>query len=515
MTLLRTIWRASLRSTTNTMRFDGRTRIGVAFGLLVQLALGIWALSRLIPMFAQWQAMGTASLSAHLWLTCLLAWPAIAFFSVLSTLMYGLSSDEALLLAVQPIEPAIRLRALYGVVFWRGVGNWLLFEASLTGIALNFVLGWAALPWLLLLVLGAVCVAWLSLLTTLLIVRYVLPHPGQALLYVLLLATVCGLLALLMQHMYRAVVPFPRTTAGAMATAPFTGMLPLVCAAISCLLLFLAWFPLAGRVGLLYLATLQQQQGRDGSARAFVWRGLGGLLTLLSRWRTPTGALLVKGLLQQSRRLFSWMRLLVVVGLLVLFPLLRPQLFALHLSPMLQVALYAACVAFIALIEYAPYAIGSEGARLALYLVAPFNLAAFLRARLCSYLLPALLIGWLTAMLLSIEVSLSFLALLLALALVGLILTGYVALTVLGSALDADLTQVAEDKMQILMLEELPITPRRLQLLSLTLLVFGAMLLLCWKLPVPGALLALVGLDALVIVVGGRVSRVYLARLGS
>jgi hypothetical protein len=507
------------------MRFDGRTRIGVAFGLLVQLALGIWALSRLIPAFAQWQAMGTASLSAHLWLTCLLAWPVIVFFSVLSTLMYGLSSDEALLLAVQPIEPAIRLRALYGVVLWRGVGNWLLFEASLTGIALGFVLGWAALPWLLLLVLGAVCAAWLGLLITLLAVRYVLPHPGQAFLYGLILVAVFGMLALLIQRMHWFVAPFTVSTCagrvcggtatGAMTAAPFMDILPLACAAISCLLLFQAWFPLARCVGLLYLATLQQQQGRDGSARAFVWPGLGGLLTLLSRWRTPTGALLVKGLLQQSRHLFAWMRLLVVVGLLALFPLLRPQLLALHLSTMLQVALYATCAAFMALIEYAPYAISSEGARLALYLVAPFDLAAFLRARLCSYLLPALLIGWLTAMLLSIEVSLNFLSLLLALALIGLILIGYVALTVLGSALDADLTQVAEDKMQILMLEELPITPRRLQLLSLTLLVFGAMLLLCWKLPVPAALLVLACLDVLVIVVGGRISRVYLARLGS
>jgi hypothetical protein len=328
-----------------------------------------------------------------------------------------------------------------------------------------------------------------------------------------------GLLALLAQHMRWGIVWAHKTSTGPtalFAVLSSVGAAPLTCSIIDSILwlfLLLAWFPLARRTGLLYLVTLQQQQGRDSSACAFVWPGLGLLLALLKRQRTLIGALLFKGFLQQSRHLFAWLRLLVLVVLLTLFPLLRPSLVALRLNETLQVTFYAAFVAFLALFEYAPYAIGGEGARLTLYLTAPFAPAKFLRARLGSYLLPGLLIGWLSALLLNVWMRLNLLALLLALALLSLILVGYVALTVLGSVLDADLTQVAEDAMQILMLEEMPMTPRRLQLLGVTILHFGMMLLFCWKLPMPGAFLALVGLDVLLLVIGERVGRGYIARL--
>lgn len=507
MTPFLTLWRASIRSTANTLRFDARMRLGAIFGLLFQLGLGIWALSRLISTFAQWQSAGGNFLTAHLWLTCLLAWPAIALFAILATLMYGLGSDEVLLLATQPIEPATLLRALYGMVLWRGIGNWLVFEAGLIGSALLLTLGWSALAWLLLLILGAPFVAWLSLLGTLLVTRYVPPHPTHVLLWGMILAAGAGLFFLL----------------GMTPGAAFTEIFPLinVAAPLTCavicgglvLILLLAWFPLARRLGLLYLAAIQQQQGRDRSARPFAWPGLKSMLALLSRLRTPTGALLVKGLFQQSRHLFTWARLLVLIVLLALFAPLRPQLAALHLDDMLQIALYAACVVFLALIEYAPYAISSEGARLALYLVAPFDLTVYLRARLLSFLWPALLIGWLSASFLSIEVHLNVLSLLASLVLIALLLSGYVAFTVLGSAFDADLTQTAEDGMQALILEEFPGTPRRLQLLGLTVLLFGGMLALCWRLPLAVALPALAALDTVLLLAGWRISKAYLARL--
>ena len=205
----------------------------------------------------------------------------------------------------------------------------------------------------------------------------------------------------------------------------------------------------------------------------------------------------------------------MLIILLALFSPLRSQLSALHLSDTLQVALYASCVAFLALIEYAPYAIGSEGARLALYLVAPFDIAVYLRARLLAFLCPALLIGWLSAIFLSIEIHLHMLSLLAGMALLSLLLTGYIAFTVLGSAFDADLTQVAEDGMQALVLEEFPGTPRRLQLLGLTVLLFGSMLILCWKLPLVVVLPLLVTLDTVLLVVGWRAGRAYLTRLES
>lgn len=519
MTPLQATWRASLSSTRNVLRFDARMRVGTMFALLVQFALGIWGLTRLISTFAQWHALGGAVLNIHLWLTCLLAWGAIALFAVLATLMYGFGSDEALLLVIQPLEPATRLRALYSHVLWHGVGSWLLFEASLLGIALSIVSGWDALPWLLLLVLGALVVSWLSLFTTFLVVRYIVPRPGRALIYGLACALGCGLLILLGQRMHWDIAWRDQKSAGManpLAALALLGAAPQTCLLIDGALLFfllLVWFPLARRTGLFYFTVFQQQQGRDNSPRAFTWPGLGTLLALLRRWRTPIGALLFKGLLQQGRSLFAWLRLLVLVVLLALFPLLRPSLIALHLNGMLQVTFYAAILAFLTLFEYAPYAIGGEGARLALYLAAPLDPVAFLRARLCSYLLPALLIGWLATLLLGYWIGLSLFALLLALALLSLMLIGYITLTVLGSTLDADLTQVAEDTMQALMLEEMPVTLRRLQLLSLTILLFGAMFLLCWKLPISGALLALVGMDVVLLVVGERIGRVQFAHL--
>ncbi len=523
MNSLQAIWRASLRSTFNTVRFDRRMRVGLTFALLVQLVLSIWALSRLIPMVARWQSQGSVTLSVHLWFICLAAWAVIALFAVSATLIYGLGGDEVLLLTFQPIEPATRLRALYGHVLWRGVGNWLLCEVSVIGLALSLTLGWSALSWLLLLVLNAFCVVWLSMFATLLVVRYVLPHPGRTLLYGAIFVVSDTLVYLLVQYIHRVtadtLLPFglasPKVAAFLInvlsgGAASFTGIM------VSCALLliqWLSWFPLARRTGLLYLAALQRRQGRDSSPRAFIWPAPGVPLILLKRWRTPLNALLFKGLLQQSRHLFTWVRLFLLIAMLLLFPLLRPSLAALSLNDILQITFYATGIAFLALLEYAPYAIGGEGARLALYLVAPCDLMTFLRARLCSYLLPALLIGWLSTLVLGIWTGLSFFSFLLALALLTLIISGYIVLAVLGSSLDADLTQVAEDKMQTLLLEEFPGTTRRLQLLGLTVLFWGTMLLLCWKLPMFVALSTLLCLNAALFVVGERFSQRYLANL--
>ncbi len=51
--------------------------------------------------------------------------------------------------------------------------------------------------------------------------------------------------------------------------------------------------------------------------------------------------------------------------------------------------------------------------------------------------------------------------------LIALLLTGYTLFIVLGSAFDLDSNQKSEGAMQMLMLEEMPITPRRLQLFRL------------------------------------------------
>src|SRR5260370_10194274 len=74
----------------------------------------------------------------------------------------------------------------------------------------------------------------------------------------------------------------------------------------------------------------------------------------------------------------------------------------------------------------------------------------------------------------------------------------YTACIVWGSAFDLDINQVAEGAMQSLMQEELPVTPRRLQLLGLSFLLLAGMILLILKLPVVLSILALVLLDGVV-----------------
>ncbi len=500
------IWRASLRSTSNTLRQDGRVRTAWLIGLCFQVCSGIWAITRLTPLFASWQATGGISLQQHLWLTCLGAWLPIGVFAVLTTLMSGLNSQEALLLAMQPLTPATRVRALYGLVVLKGIANWLVFEASVIGIALALALGWSALSWLLLLVSGAALVCWLALIATLLVLRYLHRILMLGGLFMLLLALA------LVAHL--ATWHFPALTRSPLPNFLSTWSIsPILAMPCFLLLLCLALFPLAALTGQLYLATLQSAQGRNRASQAPVLPGIGFLFALFSRSRTLTAALLVKGLLNQSRSPFAWLRLLMLVVLLALFPLLRSSLAILHITPPLQIAGYASFLAFLMLFEYAPYAISSEGSRLALYLIAPHGVSAFVRARLLSFLLPALLVGLLAALLLGLARCLAPLSLLAALCLVLLLLPGYTCFTVLGSALDTNLAIVVEDRMQALMQEEMPITPRRLQLLGLTVMLFAAMLWLTWKLPLVLALPALTLLDVTIVLAMWRLSLAYLARL--
>ena len=93
------------------------------------------------------------------------------------------------------------------------------------------------------------------------------------------------------------------------------------------------------------------------------------------------------------------------------------------------------------------------------------------------------------------------------------LLVGYTACIVWGSVFDLDINQVAEGAMQSLMQEELPVTPRRLQLLGISFLLLAGMILLILKLPVVLSILALVLLDGAICVGLWRVGVVRLRRL--
>ena len=148
-----------------------------------------------------------------------------------------------------------------------------------------------------------------------------------------------------------------------------------------------------------------------------------------------------------------------------------------------------------------------------LYLAAPPGIAAYLRARLVVFLIPMLSIGLALSLVFAWWTGLTAFETVLAVLTVALVLIGYTTFIVWDSAWDEDLSLTAEGMMQVLMQEELPFTPRRLQLLGMSLLLIAAMFLLVWKLP---GLLSITGLalvDGTVLMLGWRLSYVHLRRL--
>ena len=505
------IWRTALRASANAFLRDRRVRGAKLIALLMQVGSGIWVCTYLFFTFIDWQSANV--LTGRLWLACMTAWSSIALFSIIATFQYGLNSNEALLLAAQPIAPATRLRALYGLVVLKGSSDWLLWETGVFGVALTRVLGWSALPWLATLIVGAALMVWLALLATLLTLRFIMPHLRVVLGSLVGLLALCGLLVLVLH----ATKELPMQLASGLARSGMMRSLAAPSPALTLLALLLmllsALLPLAHMTGRLYYAALLRLQDRTDMTSTLTLPGIRLLIALLAHSRTMSAALLSKGLLNQSRHFLAWIRLLVLFTLLALFAPLRASLNSLHLALPVLVGVYATLVAALTLVEYAPYAISSEGNRLALYLTIPLGVSSFLRARLCSFLLPALLIGCSSALLLGLWTHLSLLDLGLALLLALLALIGYTIFTVLGSALDEDLSLAIEDRAQALMQEELPITPRRMQLLSLSVALLALCFLLISKTPPPVALPILTSIDIVIALLMWHLSTIYLARL--
>ncbi len=82
----------------------------------------------------------------------------------------------------------------------------------------------------------------------------------------------------------------------------------------------------------------------------------------------------------------------------------------------------------------------------------------------------------------------------------ALIVIGCTTLPVLGSVWDLDLNLVVEGATEAILQEEAPVSPRRMALFNLCLLLFGAMFLLLWKLPAVAVLAGLIALDLALII---------------
>jgi hypothetical protein len=503
MSIVLVIWKAHLRSAYSSLRQDTRRKIAWFIALTVDLVVGLWFTGQLIDRLSQWQAAGTPILEARLWLLCSGAWGTIAFFTILSTVTVGFANDQPLLLLTLPIPPAARFRALYGLVFIEGIGNWLLLESIVIGIPLVRILRWQALAWLVLLLLGVAVIVWISVLVTLLTIRYVLPHLRRTLL-IMLSGSVGLVIVYMVIRSARLTLPAPWSL-----SLPVPGLVNL----LYVILLVFVIGPFAGSTGQLYLEAFYKMEGRSGSHSVLNFPGVRSLGKLLEQYRTLTGALLLKGLLNQSRNAFTWMRLVVILVCVAIFPFIHTLVAPYQLLNIQLVVFYSSSVAILAIIEYAPYAISGEGSRLSLYLVTPTGITRYLRARLIAFLAPVLLAGLALSLLLSIWISLPVIESWQAILIVTLVLIGFTSFVVWGSAWDEDLNFTAEGRMQTLLQEELPITPRRLQLLGLSLLFLATMFLLVWKLPALVSMPMLILLDGIVIAVGWRFSHAHLQRM--
>lgn len=496
MSVARAAWSASFRSGWNAVRYDPQARVTsiIAFGF--SLAVGVWGVHRLVSRVLVWQAGGQATLAEKLWLLSLAMWSGLSFLAVLQLLQLGFGNDKFVLYLTAPIPPATRFRILYGLVLLEGLWSWLPLAAGVMAVGLAVTVGWPAVAWVTLLVVGAGFAVWCSGVVTLLLICFIAPHQRKW--FRIGVVVGLGVLAL---------------AAGLVAMQTSSPPSPYHATILLAALLAVGLGPLAGWAGRLHRRAFHIIEGHAGATTAVTVPGIRSMSQLLARNRSLTGAFFVKGVLNRSRNSLSWARVVAILVYLALYPRIRSALAGYGIPDTLVVVGYTALLCVLTIIDSAPSPIGSEGNRLTLYLTAPLEMGEILRAKLVIFLGPILLMGLAITLLLGRGTGLSGTELGIAAIAVVLILVGDTALLVWGSAWDEDLDLAVEGTMQTLLHEEAPITVRRLWLLNMSLLLLVVGLTLVWKLPAMLALPALVLLDGVVLAVAWRFSCDYLRRL--
>ncbi len=468
------IWRAHIRSLHNMLRYDNRMRVGLGFTLAFAIVSGLWSAVQLTAQIHLWQVQGAAALTSGLWLYCISVWSGMIFFVAIG-IQTTVGRDEVVLQCTLPLPIATRFRALVGAFFVENLWLLLLFQALIMGYVLFSTLGSLALPWLLLLQLGVMLSVCLSLIMTLLILRYLVPRGHIKLRVVTALGL--ALLALLAAIYHIALAEDINNT--------LHWLRPEIAIGLCALLLFIVLGPGAHPLGGLYMATLLVLQGSDRARKAFTLPGAGLLKRLFARHRTLTGALFTRAATSQGRNLFFWGRIAMTWVLLALFPLLHSTLRAYGFNESAQVAGCAGLLACIHILETAPGAVSSEASRLALFLSAPFSSRQILRAKLTLFLLPVLCEGVTMGLYLCWRFSLSPAQIGLVVVTLSEIILGGTSLLVLGSAWDMDLNLSVEGMRETLLVEEGPFTPRKMVLFNACLLFLASATLLLWRLPLP------------------------------
>ncbi|NOK60215.1 MAG: hypothetical protein GFH27_549281n392 [Chloroflexi bacterium AL-W] len=341
--------------------------------------------------------------------------------------------------------------------------NWLLITCIVIGASLGIQLQWSAIPWLLLVFAGIGWAIWLGVVLPLLVLRYVLPHWRGAL----------PLVAVLSISIIALGSAFPPSDVHPPA--------PVLAAVVLLMMLILGLGSLAGRIGRLYEAVFVFNQSRSHRQTVNTLPGIAWVITWLSRGRNLTSALLVRGLRSQSRNRIGWLRLIMLCVYMSAFPFAFAWLAPLGLPDTLVVFGYLSTLVLLMIIDGMSSPFGSEGNRLALYLTAPLDYATLLWAKMIAFGLPLLILGYLMLLCMGVWIQLNSEALLQVGLLFTVLLAGITTLFVCGSAIDVNLHLGIEGATQILLYEGSPVTPQRLALASLAVLLVTAQLVIVWQ----------------------------------
>ena len=239
------------------------------------------------------------------------------------------------------------------------------------------------------------------------------------------------------------------------------------------------------------MSTFYVLQSKDRARKRIVVPGTRLLQSIFERRRTLTGALTTRAVLNQSRNIITWLRIMFAVVLLVLFPVLHSWLVHAGLSNPLILIIYTIVLTVAPVLETAPNAISGEGSRFALFLTAPLQLQQILRAKLLQFLVPLLIEGTAISFAFGWQLGLSLIQVGFVLLASALMIIGSMTLLVLGSTWDLDLHTIMEGMEQMFLQEEGPFSPRRIILFNAALACCALMLFLLWSLPPLAALLAL------------------------
>ena len=477
------IVRTQVQSARNVLRDDARMKVALCVMLALDIGLALWSVPRLQASMRQWQLEGV--MNQYLFLSCLFTWVGIALFTVVGNVQRMLGSDEAQVEFMLPLVAATRFRAIYISALLGGLWNWMVLEATVSGVILVPLLGWYALMWIALLEIGALVAVLSALLATLFVIRYLFAgRLWTAWLWIGLIAGIVCIEILLVLFL-----PSHHLLINDYWLHPEDYII------IFGLVLLFALGPLAGMLGKLYMQAFLVTQRWDRSRRVFTLPWIRLLVNTLATRRTLMSAFLTKMVLNQSRNPFAWLRLGMLVVALALFPILHRLALHAGWSNMLCIAVYSAVLGVLPVAEQAPCAISGEANRLTLYLTMPLDLSKLLRAKLTQFMLPALSIALLANLVYSWQLHETWYELLIAAIASCVLVIGMLTVMVWGSAWDEDVNLAVEGALQTIMQEEGPMTPRRMGIFNAGLAVFVGMVVALWKVPMMVALPMLVVVD--------------------